>query len=159
MRTRHAQESDYPGIIAVLDAWWAENRRMTDMLPRLFFKHFHDTGFVVEQGGAAVAFLIGFISQADPRQAYVHFMGVHPQHRRKGLARALYARFYDAVRRRGCEEVHLLTSPANENSIAFHTRMGFTIEPGDKFAGAVSVHSNYDGPGEDRVLFVKRIAP
>ncbi len=156
MLLRHAQESDYPGIIAQLDAWWAE-RHMTDMLPRLFFKHFRDTSFVIEAGGAAIAFLIGFASQTDPAQAYAHFLGVHPAHRRRGLASRLYERFFEAARSRGCAVVHALTSPVNRHSIAFHRYLGFSLEPGDRVVDGIPVHGDYDGPDEDRVLFVKRI--
>lgn len=156
MLLRHAQESDYPGIIAQLDAWWAE-RHMTDMLPRLFFKHFRDTSFVIEAGGAAIAFLIGFASQTDPAQAYAHFLGVHPAHRRRGLASRLYEHFFEAARSRGCAVVHALTSPVNRHSIAFHRYLGFSLEPGDRVVDGIPVHGDYDGPGEDRVLFVKRI--
>jgi hypothetical protein len=45
----------------------------------------------------------------------------------------------------------------NKGSIAFHQRMGFAIEPGDTELDGVSVHTNYDGMGENRVLFVKHL--
>jgi len=57
----------------------------------------------------------------------------------------------------GCDTVHLVTSSVNKDSIAFHVRIGFQIENGDSVSDGVSVHSNYDGPGEDRVLFIKKI--
>jgi ribosomal protein S18 acetylase RimI-like enzyme len=69
---------------------------MRDMLPRLFFTHFRDTSFVAEDGGGGLAgFLCGFLSQTYPDQAYVHFVGVAPQHRGAGLASALYG--YDGA--------------------------------------------------------------
>jgi RimJ/RimL family protein N-acetyltransferase len=37
----------------------------------------------------------------------------------------------------------------NEASVAFHKALGFEVE---------KVAKDYDGPGEDRVLFVKRLA-
>jgi hypothetical protein len=42
-------------------------------------------------------------------------------------------------------------------SIAYHAKMGFSIEEGDKEVDGVSVFSDYDGPNQDRVLFVKGI--
>lgn len=36
--------------------------------------------------------------------------------------------------------------------------MGFEIEEGDKLIDGVSVHSDYDGPNQDRVLFVKQLS-
>lgn len=156
MSIRHIEESDYSNIISILDEWWG-GRHMADMLPRLFFKHFKNTSFVIEEDNSIVAFLIGFISQTYPNNAYVHFLGIHPEHRKKGFGRQLYQAFFDTVRILGCDTVHLVTSPVNKNSIAFHTRIGFQIEEGDCSVDGISTHKGYDGPGEDRVLFVKRI--
>jgi len=145
---RHAEPADHPRVLAVLDAWWG-GRSMTAMLPRLFFVHFRPTSFVLEKDGGLVGFLCGFVSQTDPTQAYVHFVGVDPQLRGLGAGRRLYDGFVTAVRERGCTSVRAVTSPVNTGSIAFHTAMGFTIEDPDA--------SDYDGPGEDRVRFVLRL--
>ena len=49
---------------------------MAPMLPKLFFLHFEGTSFVAEdEDGKLVAFLIGFLSQTDPEEADVHFVG------------------------------------------------------------------------------------
>jgi ribosomal protein S18 acetylase RimI-like enzyme len=156
MLIRNIEESDYDPIIIVLDEWW-NGRHMKDMLPRLFFKYFQSTSFVIEEGNTIVAFLIGFISQTNPNHAYVHFMGIHPEYRKKGFGKQLYQVFFDTVRLQACDTVHLVTSPVNKNSIAFHTRIGFQIEDGDGVVEGVSIHRDYDGFGEDRVLFVKEI--
>lgn len=156
MSIRHIEEFDYSNIISVLDEWWG-GRHMSDMLPRLFFKHFKNTSFIIEEDNSIVAFLIGFISQTYPNKAYVHFLGIHPEHRKKGFGRQLYQAFFDTVRTLGCDTAHLVTSPINKNSIAFHTRIGFQIEEGNSNVDGISTHKDYDGPGEDRVLFVKRI--
>jgi len=79
---RHAEPSDYQPIIAVVDDWWG-GRRMADMLPKLFFVHFQPTSFVAEHNGRIVGFVIGFVSQTFPEEAYIHFVGVHPEFRKK----------------------------------------------------------------------------
>ena len=45
--------------------------------------------------------------------------------------------------------VRCVTSPVNERSVAFHEALGFEVD---------RVVEDYDGPGEDRVLLVKRLA-
>lgn len=150
---RNLRESDHERIVSVVDEWWG--RPMTQNLPRLFFRHFEDTSFVFEDDGGIVAFLIGFVSQSRNREAYIHFAGVHPAHRGRGVAKALYERFFDEARGRGCERVRCITSPANESSIVFHTRMGFEIEAGDGVSGGTPVHQNYDGDGKPKVVFTK----
>src|SRR5512138_1437536 len=101
---RHAEPSDYQPIISVLDEWWG-GRKMADMLPKLFFVHFRPTSFVAEHNGTVAGFVTGFVSQTHPDEAYIHFVGVHPQFRERGLARALYERFFAAVTSLGCHTV------------------------------------------------------
>lgn len=156
MNIRTVNASDYAEVIAVLNDWWG-GRQMSDMLPKLFFVHFQPTSFIAEQDGEIIGFLIGFQSQTCPNEAYIHFIGVHPDQRKNGVARRLYETFIDNVCQLGCDTVRCVTSPINTTSIAFHTRLGFRIERGDSEAGGVSVHSNYDGRGESRVLFFKKI--
>ena len=153
---RHAEPSDYQPIISVLNDWWG-GRNMSDQLPKLFFVHFRETCFIAEIEGKIVGFIIGFSSRTYPDQAYIHFAGVHPDYRRRGVARSLYRHFFKVVKEHGCRVVRSVTAPVNKLSIAFHLRMGFTIEPGDKVIEGISVFENYDGYGGDRVLFVKSL--
>ena len=149
MEIRHAEPADYGRVIGRVNAWWG-GRDMAPMLPRLFFVHFEGTSYVVDDGdGQLAAFLIGFLSQTDPDEAYIHFVGVSPEHRGGGLGRRLYERFFEDARAAGRTRVTCVTSPVNEGSVAFHEALGFTSE---------SVAHDYDGPGEDRVLFVKTLA-
>jgi predicted GNAT superfamily acetyltransferase len=154
---RHVEPSDHAPITAVVDAWWG-GRQMAGMLPPLFFAHFRPTSFVAERDGRLAGFLIGFVSQTDPAQAYIHFVGVDPEIRGAGLGRTLYERFFAAVHDRGCTEVRCVTSPVNTGSIAFHRAMGFSPFPGDATTpDGVPFARDYDGPGEDRVRFTKHL--
>ena len=119
------------------------------MLPRLFFLHFEGTSFVAEDAdGDLVGFVCGFLSQTDPEEAYIHFVGVSPEHRGAGIGRALYERFFAEVRDAHRSMIRCVTSPGNEDSVAFHAALGFQID---------RVAEDYDGPGEDRVLLLKRL--
>lgn len=151
---RHVETSDYQTVISVLNDWW-NGRNMSDMLPRLFFAHFRNTSFVAELDGKIAGFVIGFLSQTFPDEAYIHFSGVHPYFRRKGIGASLYRHFFETAIQHGCRVVRLVTSPINKVSIAFHLRMGFSIEPGDALMEGIYVNQDYDGPSQDRVLFHK----
>jgi len=143
---RHAQPSDYGRVIQHVNAWW-DGREMAPILPQLFFVHFEGTSFVADaEDGHLAGFLVGFISQTDGTEAYVHFVGVAPEQRGSGLGRELYERFFAAAREHGCTTVRCVTSPANADSQAFHEALGFAVD---------RVAKDYDGPGEDRVLLVK----
>jgi ribosomal protein S18 acetylase RimI-like enzyme len=154
MNIRPISERDHAPIIAVVDQWWG-GRQMAGLLPRLFFTHFQDTSFAIEEADQIIAFLIGFVSQTHPRQAYIHFVGIHPEQRKRGLGKRLYELFFETVRARGCDSVRCITAPINSGSIAFHHRMGFQIEKSDQERDGVPFTASYDGPGQDRVLFVK----
>ncbi len=145
---RHAKPSDYGRVIGRVNVWW-DGRDMAPMLPRLFFLHFEGTSFVAEDGDDLAGFVCGFLSQTEPDEAYIHFVGVAPEQRGAGVGRLLYERFFDEVRAEGRSIVRCVTSPANERSVAFHESLGFEVD---------RVAKDYDGEGEDRVLLVKRLA-
>ena len=135
---RNAEPSNYLPIISVINEWWG-GRNMADMLPKLFFVHFRQTSFVAGHGGDIAGFLIGFVSQTFPDEAYIHFVGVAPEYRKKGLGQILYDRFFEKAKTLGCTRVHCVTSPVNRGSIAFHLRMGFSMEPTEKTVDGISV--------------------
>lgn len=154
---RHPIQEDYYKVISVMNNWWG-GRSVAAMLPKLFFVHFRDTSFIAEKNREIVGFLIGFLSQTFADEAYVHFLGVHPKFRKQEIARKLYDHFFEAVRQRGRTVVRLITAPVNKESIAFHTHLGFQIEPQDTEEDGIPVYSNYDGFGNSRVLFVKHLS-
>jgi ribosomal protein S18 acetylase RimI-like enzyme len=163
---RPAEPPDYDRIVAVMDDWWG--RPVRAVLPRLFLDHFSPTSLIAEdldaaadpgaasgpdavkrpgaasEAGALAGFLVGFMSPSLPREAYIHFIGVSPRHRRGGLARRLYGRFFQLARSDGRSIVRAITSPQNAVSVAFHSSLGFTV------TGPVR---DYHGPGADRILF------
>ena len=146
---RHAKPSDYGRVIGRINVWWG-GRDMAPILPKLFFLHFEGTSFVAEDGtGDLVGFLCGFLSQTSDDEAYIHFVGVSPDKRGVGLGRSLYERFFDEVSSHGRSVVRCVTSPLNQESVGFHEALGFEID---------RVVADYDGPGEDRVLLVKRLS-
>ena len=162
LTARQPTEADHARVQAVLAEWWGHmggehgDLQRALLLPRLFLQHMTDTSTLVEDAdGRVVAFLVGFLSPARPDAAYIHFVGVDPAARGGGLGRRLYEAFFAFAAARGAREVRCITGPGNRASVAFHTRMGFALEPGDREEDGVPVHSDYDGPGLDRVSFVR----
>jgi ribosomal protein S18 acetylase RimI-like enzyme len=162
LETRHPRADDHARVLAVLDDWWggfggeAGSRERALLLPRLFFQHFNDTSQLVERAdGRLVAFLIGFVSASRPGTAYVHFVGVDPALRRSGLGAGLYRQFSRRVTERGVRTVTCVTSPGNTTSVAFHTGLGFQVDPSADLENGVPVQLDYDGPGLHRVTFTR----
>jgi GNAT superfamily N-acetyltransferase len=154
------QESDFPHISKNLDSWWG-GRNMAPMLPKLWFKDFSDTSFVIRgENLTPIAFLVGYISQTDKTKAYVHFIGVDPEYRSEGLGKSLYEAFETKVLDLGANHIEAVTSPANTASLRFHQAIGFMAK--DTSGSLVlpteaSGHKDFDGIGEDRVLLSKTI--
>lgn len=143
---RTASPSDYDRLVSVVDAWWG--RPIAGSLPRLFLDHFWSTSLVAEHGDQLAGFLVGFVSPSQPGRAYIHFVGVAPDHRGTGLGRTLYERFFEQARDAGCTSVGAITSHVNAGSIAFHTSMGFDVK------GPID---DYDGPGQRMMAFTRAL--
>lgn len=153
MPTRTIRESDHLRIHSMVNEWWG--RDVQGLVPRFLFDHFRDTSFVVEEEGWLVAFLIGFVSQAKPGEAYAHLVGVRPDRRGEGIGRKLYDSFFQEMRRRSMSAVICVMSPENTDSIHFHKSLGFEVVPGDARHDGVDIHKDYGGQGRDRVKLVK----
>jgi ribosomal protein S18 acetylase RimI-like enzyme len=145
-RPRAARPGDYDAIAAAIDEWWG--RPVLGALPRLFLDHFHHTSLVVDGPGGPVAFLVGILSPADERRAYIHFCGVAPARRRQGLAGLLYTEFFALAQADGRTMVSAVTAPVNAGSISFHESLGFTV------TGPVR---DYNGPGRDLIVFQRAL--
>jgi L-amino acid N-acyltransferase YncA len=109
----------------------------------------------VEQGVEMIGFLLGFITPgrdtpgATPadvvRTGYVHLVGIHPEHRRRGVGRLLYDRFTEDCRVAHCVRMKALTTHGNEGSIRFHVALGWNTQEVDDYAGL----------GRRRIVFTK----
>lgn len=148
---RDAGAGDAPALIRALDEWW-EQRLEHCVRPQLL-EHFGDSTLIVERDGELVAFLVGWLSQRFPDAAYVHFMGVRPDHRRLGLGKELYRRFAALACERGRTRLMAETGAFNRRSVAFHRSIGFTLEPGDAVVDGIPVHYDSAGIGGDYVVF------
>lgn len=150
-------EEDFPHISQNLDSWWG-GRNMAPMLPKLWFKDFEPTSFVIRGDDfLPIAFLVGYISQTDKTKAHVHFIGVDPKHRGQGLGASLYEAFAKRAAALGANRIEAVTSPINSLSLRFHEALGFMAQEksGDLVVPTqASGHNDFDGIGEDRVLLV-----
>jgi len=158
LKLRHALPSDYSRVVAVIDDWW-DGRAMSPRLSHVFFSHFAPTSFVIETETELAGFLLGFLSQTRVDEAYIHFVGVHPDFRRLGLGRRLYERFFAAARQHGRAWVSSITAPCNTTSIGFHRRLGFLMEKGNGIVDGVPARLDYAGEGGHRVVFHRRVTP
>lgn len=81
------------------------------------------TSFVAEEGGRIVG---AILSGHDGRRGFIHHTAVLPEHRHKGIARALVGHVMDAMEREGIHKVNLVVFKHNEAGNGFWEKMGFT---------------------------------
>ena len=155
MAIRSVRENDFVECIAVTHRAWPEFKER-EAIYHLLTRFFADTSFVSEEGGAIRGFLLGFISQVDRRDAYIHLIVTDPASQRRGVARGLYQEFFRKARALGCQSVRLTVSPDNEASLAFHRRLGFRpeIRGESVWVGSVLAQKDFNGPGNAMVPFM-----
>ncbi len=145
MRIRGLTKADYDYIISVLDQWWGgpAGRRADPM----FFYEFGEHALVAELEGQVIGFLLGVMVPAPAATGYVHLVGIHPDHRRRGVGKRLYEQFTERCRAAGMKRIKSLASSGHEGPVHFHESMGF----------ACSEVADYAGPGRSRTVFVKEL--
>ncbi len=143
MQIRQIDKTDFDFLVTVLDRWWGgPSGQRADPI---FFYEFGEFGFVAEQGGDLIGFLLGFISSRNPRTGYVHLVGIHPEHRRKRVGRQLYEHFGSECRKAGVSRLKAIAPLGHEGSVRFHRALGFDVQADEDYAG----------PGRGRVVFLK----
>ena len=148
MRSRPLEKRDYDLIVQVIDRWWGGPT--SALAHPIFFYELGELARIVEDHGTVVGFLLGFIARStrDGDVGYVHLVGIHPDHRRRGVARLLYEAFEEDCRKTGVSRMKAITTLGNEGSQMFHQFMGWDM---------VEVE-DYAGPGRPRIVFSKQLS-
>jgi GNAT superfamily N-acetyltransferase len=144
METRPLTKTDYDHIVSVIDRWWGGPS--SALAHPIFFYELGRLARVVEAEGVLVGFLFGLICPDKP-VGYVHLVGIHPDYRRRGVGRLLYAAFEEDCRREKCRELKAITTLGNEGSVRFHQAQGWSMEEVEDYAG----------PGRLRIVFTKAL--
>jgi GNAT superfamily N-acetyltransferase len=148
MLTRALEKRDYDLIVQVIDRWWGGPT--SALAHPIFFYELGDMARIVEDDGVMVGFLLGFIanSKQGGDVGYVHLVGIHPDHRRRGVGRLLYEAFERDCRKAGAVRMKAITTLGNEGSQIFHQVLGWDM---------VEIE-NYAGPGRPRIVFSKEFS-
>lgn len=156
---RNALEEEFVNISEVAEECQPMETERNSIY-HLFTKFFRNTCFVAElPSGGLGGFLLGFISQEDPEDAYIHLLCVDPKIRGKDIGRKLIEAFIEKADSIGCKKVNLITKPINWNSISFYKKLGFIEEKNGETMNILGTTAikNYNGPGEHMVVFYKNL--
>ncbi len=80
---------------------------------------------VATAGGALVATAMGGF---DGHRGWVHYVAVHPDHRRRGIGRAIMAAVEAELGARGCPKLNLQVRASKGAVVEFYRRLGFAVE-------------------------------
>lgn len=153
MEIRPITVAEYAAVREDIEDFWDTDRTLA-MHQTMFLHEFGDSCFVAKDGDETVGYMVAFASQAND-VGYIHLVGVRSAWRRQGVARALYDHFARWAGARGCTGLKAITSPGNELSIAFHTKLGFVMT-GERIEGEDHpMVRDFGGPGVHRVVFHK----
>lgn len=155
---RHPTEDDQRRIVAMIDEWFS-GQHVRHLVGRAWFRHFASTSWLAQDAaGAPIGFLIGYRSPDRPAEAIIHLVGVDSNHRRRGIGRALVEEFLIGATDRGVATITALAWPGEPPAIAFFRALDFVPEdgPGSQNLFGTTAFPDYDGPSEDRIVFVRR---
>ena len=142
MIIRGITKPDFDYIVAVFDTWWGGPS--TERASPFFFYELGEHALIAEDDGRVVGFLLG-LAVTSSGTAYVHLVGIDPDHRRKQVGKALYEHFARACKREGLTKLKAIGMIGHEASWKFHTAQGFEARE----------EPDYAGPGRARVVFTK----
>jgi ribosomal protein S18 acetylase RimI-like enzyme len=157
---RNVVTDDFMGIARL-----AENCGHMSTMPNavyhLFTRHFKKTSFVVEDNSnhKILGFLLGFISQDNPEESYIHLLCLDSELRGSGIGKNLMNQFAETVSKKGCKKIKLVTKPHNKISINFYLKMGFKSckSPETFESEGLNVYKDFDGPDQDKIIFIKSL--
>ncbi len=76
-------------------------------------------------GGEVVAtVMVGY----DGHRGWINYLGVAPEHQRKGLGREIMAEAERRLRALGCPKINLQVRTSNVAAVAFYRRIGFAVD-------------------------------
>ena len=156
---RRPTEADHAGIVKILDHWFG-GRRVSPLAARAWFRHFAKSSWLAEdENGSARGILLGYRSPGQREVAVIQLLAVDPARRRRGIARALLDAFLIDSAGAGAVLVEIVVPPDEHGAIAALTALGFHADdgPGTQRLYGVPATPDYEGDGEDRALFVRRI--
>lgn len=144
--------ADFAQLHADLDDFWADAIVLRP--PDAVWLHeLGDNALAVRADDRVVGYLFGCRATTDGH-GYVDAVAVRAEHRRRGLARALHARFEALMHAQGCRTLRTALAPEDTAALALHRALGWQPR-GTTPADPLPIEADYAGPGQPRIVLEK----
>ncbi len=126
MNIRRFQTSDEPSVISLWERCdllrpWNDARkdiqRKLNAQPEMFL-----VGALDDEIVATV--MVGY----EGHRGWINYLAVAPEHRRKGLGRAMMDEAEKVLRQAGCPKVNLQIRGTNTSAFEFYRRLGYQVD-------------------------------
>lgn len=154
---KHFTKDDMDDAVNLVESHW--NPSLTRLVHPMFYHDFYKTCFCARTfEGELIGFVLAFMSQDCENEGYIHALFVHPDWRRKAVAKNLYNKLLFYFSNKGVKKVRLITTASNTLSQDYHKAIGFEYAAEcDSMLDGIPVASDYYGKGKDRVVMEKTI--
>jgi len=143
LRVRPFSEEDIPQITSIeLQSYtcpWSENQFRSELIN---LGYNHSLVAIDEESRKILGYCFFWILLAD--EIHIHNISVHPDHRRKGIAKRLLDECFSLARRHQCHSAVLEVRESNQAARALYNQLGFE-ELGRRF-------KYYAEPVEDALI-------
>lgn len=78
----------------------------------------------VSEGNIVACVMAGY----EGHRGWLNYLAVDPEHRRRGLARAIVAEAERLLRAAGCPKINLQVRTSNQEVIEFYRRIGYAVD-------------------------------
>ncbi len=158
MLVRNVFENDFVEI-ANKARQWGDIVIERETIYHLLTRHFRGTCFVAEDRPGMIGYLLGFRSQTQPEEAYLHLVQVDPAMRGHGVGRQMFRVFEESVRKMGCKRILAASRPQNKSAMKFYEVVGLKpVQAGTMIeVDGVMAVKDYNGPGKHIVLWAKEL--
>ncbi|GAA1370394.1 GNAT family N-acetyltransferase [Catellatospora chokoriensis] len=149
---------DISDVISLMDMGAPFIRPRTESDYWMYATLFSSTCLIAADEGRMAGAIMAFRSQDAPGEMYIQDLMIHPDHRRKGVAKSLTAAVADHGRAWGCQSIFLTSEPENSAAHAAWLSLGFVNRTGDVLIGDVQVVTDFKGPGKHRAVYDLKLA-